>query len=262
MGVAAHWAHPAAKPPFDASIYATRGPYDRVKFMAGFDATLEAKSLVTEKILVDRKGKPLVEKKDNPTPRLVHKWQMMHPVEESGHGAGLAYCEPVKVALQADGALLVTEHDGDRFIVNALGNIPNFDADKRGAAAGGPAPDAYTKALGTANSYFGRGYVQLTWWDGYLRAGKKLGLGTQLLTDPAQVQTADTAYKIMSFGMRTGAVFANGFTFGDFFTGTGTDDVQARKMVKGTNRNHEIASIARHYEALLLASKPAAASKP
>ena len=299
MGLAAHKAHAPAKPPFDASIYGTRGPYDRIKFLAGFDKAfpggdyaltthddlstflgrieqdanitdlrwaaymlatvhLEAKSLVTEKVLIDHKGKPLVDKKGNPTPRLVHKWQMMHPVEESGHGAGLAYHEPVKVALQADGTLLVTEHDGDQFVINALGNIRNFDADRRGAPSGGVAADAYVKAPGTANSYFGRGYVQLTWWDGYLRAGKELGFGTQLLTDPAQVETPVVAYKIMSFGMRTGKIFADGFTFGDFFTGTGTDYVHARKMVNGTNRNHEIAAIAQRYESILLASKSAA----
>jgi hypothetical protein len=294
---------PPAKPAFDASIYATRGPYDRTKVYDAFDKAfpgggfattthddvdaflkqieddaditdlrwaaymlatvhLEAKVLVTEKVLTDSKGNLLTDKKGNPTPRLVHKWQLMQPVEESGHGAGLAYYEPVKTATQLDGSILVTEHDGDQFTVNALGNINNFDADKRGADADSPASDVFTKAAGTANRYFGRGYVQLTWWDGYLRAGKELGLGTQLLLDPAQVQHPDIAYKIISYGMRTGKIFANGHSFGDFFTSTETDYVHARKMVNGSNRNQEIALIAKKYEAILLGAKPGVVAPP
>lgn len=215
----------------------------------------EAKTLVEERIVFDKKGKLLTDKKGNPTPRIVHKWQLMHPVEEDGHGANKGYYEPVKTALQTDGTILVTEHDGDQFIVNVIGTIRDYDPTARGAIFNGKAAATYIKASGQENSYFGRGYVQLTWWDGYLRAGKELGMGTELLTNPTRVQEPSLAYRIMSYGMINGKIFANGLKFSDYFTSTSTNYKGARAMVNGTNKAQEIAGIAELYEAILLDSR-------
>jgi len=104
--------------------------------------------------------------------------------------------------------------------------------------------------------YFGRGYVQLTWWNNYLDTGVLLGLGLDLLLDPDSVDDPEIAYKIISTGMRTGKGFANGRKFSQFFHGDHTDYVHARSMVNGKSHQHEIGAIAQKFENVLFASVP------
>lgn len=214
----------------------------------------------------DKKGKALIDKKGNPVMRSVTKWRVMQATEEIGHGAGRRYHEPVKVLLD-DSGIVVTEHDGDQWTVNAMGQIrPKTRKPKVGAEDGASAAQIYLDAKGSELSYYGRGYVQLTWWDNYVRAGVELGLGDELLIHPDKVKEPATAYKVMAYGMRTGKIFANGHKLADYFTKNGSNYVGARAMVNGADHNADIAAIAEKIEAALLASKltpgpaPAAAS--
>jgi predicted chitinase len=125
-----------------------------------------------------------------------------------------------------------------------------------GAAATQKAVKTYADDDGTELSYFGRGYVQLTWWSNYARASAQLGLGLQLLLDPAQVLQPAIAYQLMAHGMRTGEGFANGRKFSNYFNGAKTDYVKARAMVNGSDHAADIAAIARQFEIILLAAKP------
>jgi len=75
------------------------------------------------------------------------------------------------------------------------------------------------------------------------------------LLDPERVKQPETAYTLMSYGMRNGKIFANGHSFKDYFTQTKTDYEGARAMVNGSDHAADIAKIARQFEAVLLKAK-------
>lgn len=210
-----------------------------------------------ERPALNKNGKPLHDKHGKLVMVKTRSWLMtMAPVDEVGHGKGRKYHEPVKVKLLPDGNARVTEHDGDQFKVKPNGSItPLTVGAKLGAPDGVAASSVYEKDDGTEHVYYGRGYVQLTWWSNYASAGAKIGLGFALLLDPEQVKQPDTAYKIMSYGMKTGEIFANRHKFADYFTKTKTDYNGARAMVNGTDHDADIAKIAQQFEAVLLLAK-------
>ena len=192
----------------------------------------------------DKKGKVVTRK--------VSHWINMKPTEEMGHGAGRDYFLPVKVQMQANGDALVTEQDGDQFTVKPNGS--NTHAKKgmtTGSDAAAKVTKAYTDAGGTELKYFGRGYVQLTWWANYAKSGANLNMGLDLLKDPDKVMEPATAYALMSHGMRTGQGFANGHKLADYLSGTTRDYVGARHMVNGRDHAAEIAALAEKFEDLL-----------
>lgn len=97
-----------------------------------------------------------------------------------------------------------------------------------------------------ANIYYGRGYVQLTWHQNYVNLGQKIGLGNQLEIHPEKTLDPQTAYRIMSFGMRHGS-----------FTGVGLpryihDDVcdyyNARYIINRLDQADKIAMFAQIFE--------------
>ncbi|MDH2328704.1 carboxypeptidase [Cereibacter sp. SYSU M97828] len=94
--------------------------------------------------------------------------------------------------------------------------------------------------------WHGRGFVQLTWLDNYLRAGKELDV--DLTTDPAAAMKPDVAARILVLGMERG--WFTGKKLADFI-GTTVDYRGARRIVNGTDRADEIASLARQYETAL-----------
>ena len=71
-----------------------------------------------------------------------------------------------------------------------------------------------------------------------------LGRGLDLLKDPDLVTTPTIAYALMSHGMRTGAGFANGRSFSQFFNSQSTTYPAARSMVNGSDHAADIAAIA------------------
>ena len=205
-----------------------------------------------------RKGKPLLDKKGKPVMVKKRAWRMtMSPVDEVGHGAGRRYHEPVKVFTETDGSVRVTEQDGDRFNVSAAGIITNLTKKaKMGTTDGGKAAKVYDDDGGDEQAYYGRGYVQLTWWSNYAKAGVALGRGLSLLLDPELVKDPQVAYELMAHGMRTGFGFANGHKFTNYFSGKSRNYKGARAMVNGNSHDAEIAEVAKKFEKILLDSKP------
>ncbi|HEX4807641.1 MAG TPA: hypothetical protein VH325_01850 [Bryobacteraceae bacterium] len=182
-------------------------------------------------------------------------WRMMWaPVEESGHGSGRSYEKPVKVFALADGNLRVTEWDGDQWTVKPDGSNKAITAGARpGTSPSMAAPvKTYTDDPGTESAYFGRGYVQLTWWFNYATAGIHIGKGTSLLTDPSQALDPDTSYQLMSYCLRTGFGFANKHKLGDYMYAGLTNYKGARAMVNGTDHADEIAANAKEFERILM----------
>lgn len=84
--------------------------------------------------------------------------------------------------------------------------------------------------------YYGRGLVQLTWWENYFLMGRLLGL--KLLENPELACDSKVAVKIMFEGMTRGAS-----SFGDFtgkclemyFNAKTNDPKGARKIINGTD---------------------------
>ena len=91
--------------------------------------------------------------------------------------------------------------------------------------------------------YFGRGLVQLTWFENYEKAGKKLGL--DLLNNPELALNLDNGVKILFLGMIEGWFTSR--KLGTYFTATKTDFINARRIVNGKDKAHLIAGYANKY---------------
>lgn len=280
----------AAKPPLKDFHYT--GPYNRQQFLTRFEAAFGSDARFTRDCLpslgklIDliggdpaitdvrwaaymlatvywetaslKKLQRTVKGKDGkPKIQDYRIWQMtMAPVAEVGSGAKRRYGDPVKVRRLENGRMQVLERDGDRWELNAKGNIVEKSAGASLGSVFGTLPgDVYEKDPGTEHVYFGRGYVQLTWWSNYATIGAELGMGMDLLLDPDSVRTPEVAYRIMSYGMTTGRSFANGRKFSDYFIGLKTDYVAARAMINGSDHDRDIAAIAVKMEDVLMQSR-------
>lgn len=96
--------------------------------------------------------------------------------------------------------------------------------------------------------YYGRGYVQLTWYENYYKMGKLLKI--DLLGNPDLAMRPDIAAKIMIEGMTRGASKFGDFTGGcleQYFNVTTTDWINARKIINGLDKAELIASYAQHF---------------
>jgi hypothetical protein len=208
--------------------------------------------------VVSKKGIPLLDKKSGqPVLRKQRRWAMtMAPVDEIGHGKNRPYYLPVKVTKMKDGTVKVTEQDGDQFYVNLKGKMmPLTTGAKMGSMISSQTGGTYEKEQGTELAYFGRGYVQLTWWANYASAGVAIGQGLELLLHPEMVKDPAIAYAVMAHGMLTGDGYANGHRFANYFYGPTSDYVKARAMVNGKDHAQDIADIALKFEAILILSK-------
>lgn len=113
-----------------------------------------------------------------------------------------------------------------------------------------------------AKHYFGRGYVQLTWLKNYAHATKRLreigvtGADVDLVRKPDLALRPDIAAAILVFGMVEG--WFTGRKIADYFAGTRSDWVDARRIINGSDRAAQIAGYALHfYHALTAAIAPA-----
>lgn len=234
-----------------------------IRWMAYMLATVyhETALPVREKVRVlNKKGLPLKDRKGHPVVRSVKSMQvMMRPVNEAGRGKGRLYFAPVKVKKLAHGQAQILEQDGDRFIVSPSGVVTSRRPVKaaQGTALGTTSTKAYDGDDGEELSYFGRGYVQLTWWSAYATAGRGIGKGLDLLFNPEMANEPAIAYAVMSYGLRTGECFANGRKFSKYFHGPTTDYLGARAMVNGKDKADVIAELARRFERALIVSKAA-----
>lgn len=102
--------------------------------------------------------------------------------------------------------------------------------------------------------YYGRGYVQLTWYENYEKMGKLLKI--DLLNNPDLAMKPDIAAKIMIEGMTKGKSSFGDFTgrcLEQYFNVTVTDWVNARRIINGLDKAKEIAEYAKiFYKALTL----------
>lgn len=80
--------------------------------------------------------------------------------------------------------------------------------------------------------YYGRGFVQLTWYENYEALGKVLGI--DLLNNPALALDLKNATKIMFFGMGKG-IFT-GKRLDQFFNDKINDPIGARKIINGSDK--------------------------
>lgn len=92
--------------------------------------------------------------------------------------------------------------------------------------------------------YYGRGYVQITWDFNYQRYSDLLDL--DLLKNPDWVMRPDVSLFILVHGSKHG-VFT-GRRIEDYIHGTATDYWNARRVINGTDKAGEIASIAKDWE--------------
>ena len=95
----------------------------------------------------------------------------------------------------------------------------------------------------------------LTWDYNYKKVGSGIAQGTNLYVNPDLALNKEIAYKVASYGMRSGSF--SGHKLSEYLNTTKTDYLNARSIINGTDRNQEIAEIAKRIELLLrLAMKP------
>ena len=112
--------------------------------------------------------------------------------------------------------------------------------------------------------YFGMGYVQLTWFENYLKSTKALEenypeviarfnaisqIPFNLLENPVQALDPEIAYCVMSHGMRTGLF--TGRRLSQYFTDSIADWVNARRIINGLDKAENIAKHGREFFAIL-----------
>ncbi len=101
------------------------------------------------------------------------------------------------------------------------------------------------------NVYYGRGYVQLTWDHRYKAMDTALGLSgdASLYLHPENALVADTAYRIMSYGMRNGSF--TGLGLPRFISGAKSSYFYARQIILSLDRAALIQGYAENIDFLL-----------
>jgi len=209
-------------------------------------------TMKVQKVTVDKKGRS--------KSHSVKVWRNFAPIAEAGHGKGRMYYLPVKITRLPSGDAQVCEFDGECWTVSAhSGHARALNKHQsRGVSATAKASETYEDDDGDEQLYYGRGYVQLTWWNGYAAASIALKRGLDLLFNPELVNAPNTAYDILATGMCTGSIYANGRSLAQYFHGTHTDYVSARNMVNAgaSHANKvEVAKIAERFEDVLFGAK-------
>jgi len=112
----------------------------------------------------------------------------------------------------------------------------------------------------TGQSYYGRGFVQLTHKRNYAVMTKLLGqrFGVDLVKNPDLALRPDIATAILFEGMLKGDSHVGDFTglaLEDFFNDRQSDWIGARKIINGTDHDRDIAEIAMRFYAVLKTGK-------
>ena len=94
--------------------------------------------------------------------------------------------------------------------------------------------------------FFGRGYAHLTHRDNYQRLGEALGRGDDFVNNPALAADPEIASRVLVVGMRDGLFTTRGL--GDYINENGADYAEARRIINRTDRQHDIADLARGWE--------------
>lgn len=102
---------------------------------------------------------------------------------------------------------------------------------------------AYTYSQ-TPNLFYGRGYVQLTWYDNYKKASDRIG--RDFVKDPTLALNKELATKVMILGMIEG--WFTGAKLSNYITETKTDFLNARRIINGTDRASTISKYAESFK--------------
>ena len=97
----------------------------------------------------------------------------------------------------------------------------------------------------TGQTYYGRGYVQLTWKDNYQRQDSKLNLKGSLVKNADRALEPAVALEVIMGGMIDGDF--TGKKLSDYFTDTLTNWYDARRIVNGTDQASLIAGYAEKF---------------
>jgi len=111
-------------------------------------------------------------------------------------------------------------------------------------------------------SYYGRGFVQLTWPENYKRVGEKIGLQTGLYDEPDVALERPSSVKIIYRGMIDGLYTAGHALPRYFAPGKDADWVNARRIVNGYDKAEQIADYAKTYLSALRVVPVAADAQP
>jgi hypothetical protein len=93
--------------------------------------------------------------------------------------------------------------------------------------------DNYARRHPNGNSYYGRGYVQLTHAANYTKTSKRLGLGELLYNSPDEVMKPKVAAQILITGLMEGLFRPKYGTLIDYFSGPTQRWFDARDLVNG-----------------------------
>jgi putative chitinase len=99
----------------------------------------------------------------------------------------------------------------------------------------------------TQNIFYGRGFVQLTWYENYEKAGKKLN--ADFIKSPEKVMEMTNATKIMFIGMTEG--WFTGKKLSDYFNETKEDWFNARRIINGIDKALTISYHAKKFYAAI-----------
>lgn len=103
---------------------------------------------------------------------------------------------------------------------------------------------------GDGVKFKGRGYVQITGRTNYEYFSRRLGV--DLVGNPDNALSAETAYEVMSIGMREGRFTRKKLS--DYINDRHCDYVNARRIINGTDRARLIAGYAEAFERILEAA--------
>lgn len=141
----------------------------------------------------------------------------MQPIAEYGKGKGRVYGTWYKNSKDQ----LYTFKDGSKTTAYLSGDYPHL--------------------------YYGRGYVQLTWWVNYDKASNKLGY--DYTQNPDLVMKKEHAVKILLLGMKEG--WFTGRKLSDYINQSKKDYLNARRIINGMDKASLIAGYAETFEKAL-----------
>jgi putative chitinase len=126
---------------------------------------------------------------------------------------------------------------------------PVREANYLGEASG--KAERYRKTL-RYYPWYGRGLVQLTWQYNYKKADDKLGLQGSLIANPDKALDPVIAVDVMFKGMAEG--WFTGKKLSDYLYNGHQDWAGARHIINGNDKAQQIADIAEHFDAAIVAA--------
>jgi predicted chitinase len=103
----------------------------------------------------------------------------------------------------------------------------------------------------TGKKYYGRGYVQLTWYENYEKARQKMGVN--FVSHPDQAMKPEYAAHILYTGMFEG--WFTKYCLGDYIYNDHCDYRNARRIVNGLDKATQIKRYAEQFESAIVAAE-------